>query len=421
MTEDSLKVFFSYSHKDEILRDKLGNHLKILEYQRLISSWHDRKILPGEEWDHRISENLESADIILLLVSADFIASPYCWDVEIRRAMEKHESGESRVIPIILRRGDWTGAPFSKLQCLPQNAKPVTNWTDRDAAFENITQGIRNVAYELIARQKQKNLQQASESASGFSTPQLETALELDLNLSLPLTATEMLNGVQKRVVLEDGVILVNVPAGVSPGKRIRVRGKGKLSSLLNQRGDLYLNVLENRNSQYEYSDALNDLRSEKGIDYSRLRDLLRAGQWKEADKETYTALLRTVGKKPGSNLLDEDIERIPCPDICTINQLWVRHSKGRFGFSVQKRVLQEVNQDIQNFYKRVGWGTPGKQILYDKLTFSLEAPYGHLPHTKYHWSSLSSSHFGGSVVSGRNSYEVPEKLISRIAICELR
>lgn len=130
MIEESLKVFFSYSHKDEPLRDKLGNHLKILEYQRLISSWHNRKILPGEEWDHRISENLESADIILLLVSADFIASPYCWDVEIRRAMEKHESGDARVIPIILRRADLTGAPFEKLQYLPQNAKPVTNWTD---------------------------------------------------------------------------------------------------------------------------------------------------------------------------------------------------------------------------------------------------------------------------------------------------
>lgn len=168
----------------------------------------------------------------------------------------------------------------------------------------------------------------------------MESAVELDLGLSLPLTATEMLDGVQKRIVLEDGAILVNIPAGVRPGKRIRVRGKGKFSSLLNQRGDLYLNVLENRNSQYEYSNASTDLRSEKGIYYSRLRDLLRAGQWKEADKETYTVLLRTVGKKPGSNLLDEDIERIPCPDLCTINQLWVQHSKGRFGFSVQKRVL---------------------------------------------------------------------------------
>src|SRR5256886_17213924 len=100
---------------------------------RRFSDWHDREITAGSEWANQISEHLESAQIILLLISPDFLASDYCHDVEMTRAMERHNNKEARVIPIILRPVDWEGAPFSKLQCLPRNAEPVNPCKNEDS------------------------------------------------------------------------------------------------------------------------------------------------------------------------------------------------------------------------------------------------------------------------------------------------
>jgi hypothetical protein len=156
MEDESIKLFLSYSHKDEILRNELVNHLRILAREGVISSWDDRKILPGDEWDHQIHVQLRAADIVLLLISVDFIASDYCNEVEVRIALQRHAEGEVCVIPIILRAVDWTRAPFSKLQALPANGKPVTSYVDRDEAFLDVAQGIRKVADTLRAQRQQK-------------------------------------------------------------------------------------------------------------------------------------------------------------------------------------------------------------------------------------------------------------------------
>ncbi len=126
MAQGAVKVFFSYSHKDEELRNELANHLTILQRQGVIKAWHDREISAGTEWANEIDRHMESARIILLLVSANFLASDYCYDIELKRAIERHEAGEACVIPIILKPVYWNGAPFAKLQALPKNAKPVT-------------------------------------------------------------------------------------------------------------------------------------------------------------------------------------------------------------------------------------------------------------------------------------------------------
>jgi hypothetical protein len=146
-----VELFYSYSHKDEELRDQLEIHLAMLKREGAIKSWHDRRISAGREWEGKIDEHLTSADLILLLVSSDFLASDYCYDVEVKRAMEKHEVGDARVIPIILRSCDWKSAPFGRFQALPKDAKPVTRWEDRDEAFLDITRGIRLVLKELIS------------------------------------------------------------------------------------------------------------------------------------------------------------------------------------------------------------------------------------------------------------------------------
>lgn len=145
----NITVFFSYSHKDEDLRDELAAHLSLLKRQKIIKVWHDREISAGTEWANQINENLNAADIILLLISANFLASDYCYDLEMKRAMERHQAGEARVIPIILRPCDWQGAVFGKLQALPKNGKPVIKWDFVDDALLNIVQGIRKIAEEI--------------------------------------------------------------------------------------------------------------------------------------------------------------------------------------------------------------------------------------------------------------------------------
>ncbi|MFL5628045.1 MAG: toll/interleukin-1 receptor domain-containing protein [Ktedonobacteraceae bacterium] len=149
----ALEVFFSYSHKDQDLRDQLETHLSLLKNQGFISSWHDRKIIAGTEWAREIDAHLNTAQIIMLLISADFLASTYCYDIEVKRAMERHNAGEARVIPIILRHCDWHHAPFGKLQALPTDGKPVDSrsWYNKDEAFHNIAQGIRKAVEDLQA------------------------------------------------------------------------------------------------------------------------------------------------------------------------------------------------------------------------------------------------------------------------------
>lgn len=145
------RLFYSYSHEDDRLRNELETHLKILQRQGLIQEWHDRNITGGSEWENKICEHLESAHIILLLISANFVASQYCYDIEMKRALEKHHEGSARVIPVLLRDVDWHGAPFARLQALPTGAKPVTNrkWRNHDEAWTDVTKGIRRVIEEL--------------------------------------------------------------------------------------------------------------------------------------------------------------------------------------------------------------------------------------------------------------------------------
>ncbi len=140
---EPLSVYFSYEHKDEGLRDELAVHLAILKRQGKILTWHDRQITAGRERKGEIDEKLNAADVILLLVSPTFVASDYCWDVELKRAIERHEAGEARVIPIILRPVDWSDAPFARLQALPTDGKPVTTWSNRDEAFLTVAKGLR--------------------------------------------------------------------------------------------------------------------------------------------------------------------------------------------------------------------------------------------------------------------------------------
>jgi hypothetical protein len=143
-------VFFSYSHADEALRDQLEKQLSLLKRQGIIDVWHDRRIGAGQDFAKQIDSHVETDDIILLLVSSDFLDSDYCYEKEMTRAMERHEAGEAIVIPVILRACDWHGAPFGKLNASPPNGRPVTQHPDRDQALLEVAKAVR-AAVERLA------------------------------------------------------------------------------------------------------------------------------------------------------------------------------------------------------------------------------------------------------------------------------
>src|SRR5579859_5387123 len=137
MMQKSIAVFISYAHEDELFRRELEGHVSILKQQGLIAVWHDRKISGGKEWKREIDKYLQEADIILVLVSPAFIKSQYCYGIEMKQALERHQCGKARVIPIILRQTPWEGTPLGELQALPTDGRPVTDtsWFDQDTAF----------------------------------------------------------------------------------------------------------------------------------------------------------------------------------------------------------------------------------------------------------------------------------------------
>lgn len=149
----SVKIFFCYAREDEPLLNKLKHHLEALRRQGLIDVWYDRNINAGTEWAKEIDKHINTAQVILLLVSQYFMASDYCYSVEMKRAMERHERGEASVIPIILRPVYFQGAPFGKLQVLPTDAKPVISksWLNQDVAFFNVAEGIRKAVTVYMA------------------------------------------------------------------------------------------------------------------------------------------------------------------------------------------------------------------------------------------------------------------------------
>src|SRR5947209_5925662 len=130
-----VSIFASYAPQDTALQQELKEHLRSLQQQGLISLWADTDSNARTEGEHEVDQHLNTAQIILLLVSPDFLASDYCYDVEMKRALERHERGEARVIPVILRPVHWQEAPLGYLQALPNNAKPVTVWSDREEAW----------------------------------------------------------------------------------------------------------------------------------------------------------------------------------------------------------------------------------------------------------------------------------------------
>ena len=205
MKQNTISIFYSYSHRDEYLREALETHLSILRRNGTITSWHDRKISPGSEWEKEIDERIKTADIILLLVSPDFIASDYCFGKELSIAIENHESRKSRVIPIIIRPVEWTDAPFAKLQALPTDALPVTSWPNQDEAWLDIARGIKLGVNEALKLKNRDGEDSGLLSLKEVLTKEIDR-LEAIYEVNEDKTCTGLSTGLRDLNYLIDGL-----------------------------------------------------------------------------------------------------------------------------------------------------------------------------------------------------------------------
>lgn len=142
-------VFFSYSHVDETQRDQLEIHFATLKRSGVVETWHDRRLNAGDDFGKGIDAKLEEADIILFLVSPEFLASDYCVDIELKRALERHKAGDARVIPVILEPCDWHASPLGDLLAVPTDGQPISKFTNPNDGYLEVVKAIRRALEEM--------------------------------------------------------------------------------------------------------------------------------------------------------------------------------------------------------------------------------------------------------------------------------
>ena len=156
-TSNPVKVFFSYCHRDESFKEGLEEHMAQLRREEKLATWSDRELIPGEDWDETIKENLLTSDVVLFLVSSSFIASHACWDVEVTEILKRRDQGgKVELVPVILRPCEWHESILGKFQGLPKDGKAVSTWEDRDEAYLNIVKGIRALLKSFQSKKKEE-------------------------------------------------------------------------------------------------------------------------------------------------------------------------------------------------------------------------------------------------------------------------
>ncbi|XGV96223.1 MAG: GUN4 domain-containing protein [Leptolyngbya sp. BL-A-14] len=381
--EDAIKIFYSYSRKDLDMRNALENHLSALREAGKISTWHDLELEAGTEWEPTILHKLDTADIILLLISSSFIASKYCYGTELKRAIARHEAGTARVIPIILRPCDWNHSyvPFSKLNVLPTHAKPITQWEDRDAAFAMVAQRIREAVDQLNA-QKLQHVTPADIATLKNDAYRAERNQDWDLAQRLWLRVDATASGQDVEAI-----------------EALQTISDGKASESFLQSRNIPKPPVQTRAEATSTSvpDAHNttpnedDLGSDRyGVNYyTNLRNLLKSGYWKAANQETVDLMCAVMDRQKEGWLRLEDIERFPCQDLRNIDHLWVKYSKGKFGFSVQQKIYLKCGGKLDSKYPGdkisgefgdlVGWRVQSRWTDRN-IIFDASVPEGCLP-----------------------------------------
>ncbi|KHT31727.1 toll/interleukin-1 receptor domain-containing protein [Pectobacterium carotovorum] len=186
-------LVFSYSHVDEALRNELEKHLSPLKRMGKITTWHDRRIIPGQEFEHQIDQYFFDADIILLLISSDFIASDYCYQVEMANALERHKRGEAVVIPVILRECAWHKLPFGSIMAATIDGKPITKFTSHDEGYVQVVDAVSRAIAGIATKKPQQSVEVHSPASTPSSFQTTDTIFTpRSSNLSLPKVFTDL-------------------------------------------------------------------------------------------------------------------------------------------------------------------------------------------------------------------------------------
>jgi tetratricopeptide (TPR) repeat protein len=354
-----IKIFCSYSHRDEELRQELQKHLKILERRELAMLWHDRKIGAGSEWKSEIDKQLEAADIILLLISPDFIASDYCYDKEMVRAMERHEAGEARVIPIFLRDVNWEGAPFSKLQALPTDAHPVTSnsWPNQDVAFKIVSQGVQKIVEELLSKRQEDSTGDGKSPASSLipRPPIIGFVARRDAE------GRDIVERLQEELAPgKNQLVTLSGPGGV--GKTTLAAEAARTLEKTYQGRFVWSDV--NARASYTLSTLLDDIATQLG--QPALRKL------NTEDKEVKVSVLIT---DPPALFVLDNYETISSAEQRNI-EAWFEHTNCSALITSRQRINKTLNivisamssEEAQEFLKRLVEKTSDKPIFTDNV-----------------------------------------------------
>lgn len=231
-----IDVFIAYARKDHELRDELGKQLSALRRLGIINDWFDGDIIEGTEWEAELFEHLHNAQIILLLISPDFIASNFCYDVEMKKALERHDAKEARVIPIILRPVIWKGLPFARIQLAPAEGKPVTQWPDLDAALLDVVKRIRRSIDDLQKGGKLGESAKPLKSAKGEDLQEPATPLELPAPTPRITNYIEQISGGR---VVQAGTMISTYNISGMEGRASNEQILGVISDLVDKTNEL--------------------------------------------------------------------------------------------------------------------------------------------------------------------------------------
>jgi hypothetical protein len=147
-----MNAFVSYSHQDAAMLDLLHKHLSQLQRDKIITTWTDRDIDTGAPLNPTIAAALTKSKLFLALLSPDYLASHYCYDVEFNKAQERQDKGDLIIVPIIIEPCDWLNSPFSQLKAVPRDGKPISTWDNRNTAFLDVIQNLRRLATAATAQ-----------------------------------------------------------------------------------------------------------------------------------------------------------------------------------------------------------------------------------------------------------------------------
>jgi hypothetical protein len=410
---------------------ELVSHLYPLQRDGLISSWYDGQILPGEEWAPQIKQNLEQAQIILLLISKDFLNSDYCYEIELTKAIERHRAGTASVIPVILRSCLWDqvsigGFRLSDLQALPKDAKPISRWDDPDDTFTDVAKGLLDRIQQLQWKQDQVHQQTEQQRKASLElqqhlkveTKQIKQAAAEAKRIKQESEATKRHQGNNKIGEQESSSKLKSVQQQrPSQSERGEISRRKFMNSLIPQSfltwfgGAVLLTFIVQGlisifDPDFMRKDSSSVTSTNEDSVYSKLEELLRAKQWKAADQETLNVMLKSADRAEEGWLDSESILNFPCDVLEKIDQLWVEASSGKFGFKVQKTIyVEDCGGTIDGEYAatawycfadQVGWRVNGEWLSRAEVTFDIKAPVGHLP--SWLTDKTSPAHTGTSV-----------------------